>query len=292
MARKNKEPLVVSMIHFISLVPWWVGIAFAAISYLYLHSVANQIPLTIDPSVKLDEVLFSSIYIVLATAGQYILPFVGLLGSLLSLYRGKQRTKLIEDVGHAPSANALNNMSWREFELLVGEAFRLKGYRVTENSGGPDGGIDLAMSKDNEVFFVQCKQWKAVRVGVSVVRELYGVMAAKGASGGFVVTSGRFTDEANKFVDGRNIVLVDGPSLFSMIKLARHSLEATTNEEVSVSKTAPFQTAIEPTCTKCGAFMVKRTARNGSNAGGEFWGCSNYPSCRGVKQLPGNTKHP
>jgi restriction system protein len=45
-------------------------------------------------------------------------------------------------------------------------------------------------------FLVQCKQWKAFKVGVQVVRELYGLMAAHGAAGGFVVTSGRFTDEA------------------------------------------------------------------------------------------------
>ena len=33
-----------------------------------------------------------------------------------------------------------------------------------------------------EKFLVQCKQGKAYIVGVDVVRELYGVMAAKGAS--------------------------------------------------------------------------------------------------------------
>jgi Restriction endonuclease len=47
-----------------------------------------------------------------------------------------------------------------------------------------------------ERFLVQCAQWRAFKVGVDVVRELYGVMAAKGAAGGFVVTSGKFTDDA------------------------------------------------------------------------------------------------
>ena len=58
-----------------------------------------------------------------------------------------------------------------------------------------------------------CKQWKAFKVGVTVVRELYGVMAARGAAGGFVVTSGRFTEEATRFADDRNIRLIDGPSV-------------------------------------------------------------------------------
>ncbi len=42
----------------------------------------------------------------------------------------------------------------------------------------------------------------ALKVGVDVVRELYGVMAAKGATGGFVVTSGRFTEDAKAFAQG------------------------------------------------------------------------------------------
>jgi hypothetical protein len=36
----------------------------------------------------------------------------------------------------------------------------------------------------SEEFLVQCKQWRAFKVGVVVVRKLYGVMAAKGAAGG------------------------------------------------------------------------------------------------------------
>lgn len=38
-------------------------------------------------------------------------------------------------------------------------------------------------------------------------------------------------------------------------------------------------------CPKCGAPMVKRTARKGARAGKSFYGCSNYPTCRGVVNL-------
>ena len=113
-------------------------------------------------------------------------------------------------------------MSWQDFELLVGEAFRLQGYEVTELGGeGPDGGVDLVLRKGREKFLVQCKQWRAFKVGVAVVRELYGVMAAKGAAGGFVVTSGSFTEEAIAFASGRNVTLVDGPKLFGLIQQAK-----------------------------------------------------------------------
>lgn len=33
-------------------------------------------------------------------------------------------------------------------------------------------------------------------------------------------------------------------------------------------------------CPKCGEAMVLRTAKSGSNAGNEFWGCSAFPKCR------------
>ena len=37
-----------------------------------------------------------------------------------------------------------------------------------------------------------------------------------------------------------------------------------------------------PICPKCGARMVLRTAARGPNAGGQFYGCANYPKCREV----------
>lgn len=41
-----------------------------------------------------------------------------------------------------------------------------------------------------------------------------------------------------------------------------------------------FTTNIAPNCQKCGKVMVKRTAKSGKNAGGQFWGCSGYPTCK------------
>jgi hypothetical protein len=37
-----------------------------------------------------------------------------------------------------------------------------------------------------------------------------------------------------------------------------------------------------PKCPKCGSDMMLRTAKNGANAGSKFWGCRNYPNCRGI----------
>lgn len=38
-------------------------------------------------------------------------------------------------------------------------------------------------------------------------------------------------------------------------------------------------------CPRCGGKLVLRTATKGANAGGKFWGCSNYPKCNYIKNI-------
>lgn len=40
-----------------------------------------------------------------------------------------------------------------------------------------------------------------------------------------------------------------------------------------------------PPCPQCGKPTVLRTAKSGKNAGHHFWGCSAYPTCKGVVPL-------
>ena len=40
-----------------------------------------------------------------------------------------------------------------------------------------------------------------------------------------------------------------------------------------------------PLCPRCGAPMVRRRATRGPNAGKEFYGCTNYPRCRGIVNI-------
>jgi restriction system protein len=183
-------------------------------------------------------------------------------------------------------------MSWREFEMLVGEGFRLKGYQVAETGGGgADGGVDLVLTKGGEKLLVQCKQWRAFKVGVDVVRELYGVMAARGATGGFVVTSGRFTEDARTFAGGRNVTLLDGPQLHDLIRQAKSAVDLGerspsrgAGKPVTVASSQP-PAAQAPACPVCSQAMVRRTAKRGAKAGAEFWGCTGYPACRGTRPI-------
>src|SRR5690606_18862722 len=107
-----------------------------------------------------------------------------------------RRRSLFRSVADS-GANSVSDISWVDFERLVGEAFRLQGFEVQETGrASADGGIDLSLRRGGERYLVQCKHWRATKVGVQTVRELYGVMAASGAAGGYVVTSGAFTADA------------------------------------------------------------------------------------------------
>ncbi|HME39277.1 MAG TPA: restriction endonuclease [Steroidobacteraceae bacterium] len=110
-------------------------------------------------------------------------------------------------------------MTWRDFERLTIEAFRQRGFTVTGfGASGPDRGAALGLIKNGERFLVQCKYWQTQQVGVVEVRELNGVIAALGADGGFVVTGGRFTQQAREFARSCAIGLIDAVELEEMVK--------------------------------------------------------------------------
>lgn len=51
--------------------------------------------------------------------------------------------------------------------------------------------------------------------------------------------------------------------------------------------TAVFDAADDetPTCPQCGTVMVRRVAKKSPRKGTAFWGCSNYPNCKGIVPL-------
>ncbi|WP_332776114.1 restriction endonuclease [Polaromonas sp.] len=285
MSRKKKTSTAEDILELVALLPWWGGVALALVSYLVLHALAAPDPIQAPQPGQMAGFAIRALWKGLANAGQYVVPLLCLFGAAASALRRRHRSQLASQVARSDAAGALDGMSWREFELLVGEAFRLQGYKVLELGGsGPDGGVDLVLMRGKEKFLVQCKQWKAFKVGVAVVRELYGAMAANGAAGGFVVTSGRFTEDAVAFANGRNVRLVDGPKLLGLLQQARSAQAATPRQEAATPRAAPPMDAT-PACPSCGAAMVRRTAKRGANVGAAFWGCASYPACKGVRSI-------
>ena len=109
--------------------------------------------------------------------------------------------------------------NWQHFEKLIAEVYGRLGFRVVERGrAGADGGVDLEVQKDGRRTVVQCKYWSNEKVGVSIVRELFGVMHHEGADAAVVACSGRFTPEAERFARENRIELIDGPALRKLLR--------------------------------------------------------------------------
>ena len=285
MARRKKDGLAEALVSATALLPWWAGISLALGAYFWLHAVAQRPMDTLLQPGQAGTFAVSAIWHTLAVVGQYLLPCLFLLGAGISAYKRNQAKQL-----HAEAANRADGVAqgtWREFEVLVGEYFRRQGFSVLDNGGGgPDGGIDVLLQKGSDRYLVQCKQWRARSVGVVPVRELYGVMAAQRVAGGFVVTSGEFTQEARKFAEGREIQLINGKALQSGVR-AQASTAASSALSAPLAATAVSAVAAVPDCPQCNAPLVLRQARNAAAAGKQFWGCSLYGQnkCRGTREL-------
>lgn len=280
MARRSKNNNVRDLIELIARMPWWAGALAAVLSYLLLTHLASQ-PLTTGTQVNLVTVF--------ASVGRWAVPFICLAGAVLSAWGRAQRKHIVQQVRAAAAqgrgADALAGLSWQEFEWLVGEAFRQRGFSVVEAGGaGPDGGVDILLRLGEERGLVQCKHWKAYKVGLPVVREMLGAMTAKRARRGWVITSGRFTAEAAAFAAEHGIELIDGDKLPTLLKAGRQSREAQPSDQASrkPSKAEPV-VDINPSCPRCGSAMVSRKAQKGSSAGSSFWGCARFPDCRGTR---------
>jgi restriction system protein len=261
MARRNE-----SFLDLLTKSPWWMSVGLSIFSYMGLTYVL--------PQTASHNLVFKSF----AKGMPAIAPFVSLVllvPAVVSLTNSWRKRKLLDS---QRDLRTIRSLSWREFEELVGEAYRRLGYTVKENSGsGPDGGVDLTLRKDGALVLVQCKQWRTMKVGVKTIRELYGVMTAKQASSGTAITSGTFTHEARLFAINKPIELVDGRGLAALVGHVQRKGVAT--ESMTETRT----------CPECGAQMVKRVARRGSHAGEAFWGCSAFPDCKVIVPLsPGD----
>lgn len=196
--------------------------------------------------------------------------------------------------------DSIRQLSWSQFEMLIGEAYRRQGYQVIENAkGGADGGIDLRLKRGGENTIVQCKQWKVFKVGVKPIRELFGVMMAEGSDRAIFVTSGVYTADAREFARGKAMQLIDGDELAAMILPVKELIEEPAKQIPAVTgpastgtvpakipgAIAPVEVRTVPACPACGNSMVLRTAKRGANAGSQFWGCAGYPSCKGTRQM-------
>lgn len=259
MARRDR-----GLLNDLALLPWWVSVCVAIFCFITLKFV---LPVAFRYNPILESVAKGFSSMAHWVGGVFLIPAV------ISAFNSARKKK---QLNRQTSVESIRNLSWKEFEELIGEAYRRKGYTVMENaSGGSDGGIDLRVERGDQRLIVQCKQWRSARVGVTVVREMYGVMMHEHADGVVIVTSGTFTEEASSFASDKPIELIEGHQLYEMIANVQ-------------PRSAPSYSDRRPPaklCPRCGNALVMREAKRGSRAGSRFWGCSSYPNCKHTESV-------
>ena len=283
--RRRRKPLFE-----LSLWPWWVSVAIAGAVYVGVAYIAPAVVRDVPVMGRYLEVGFHPYWHALGGIGGVIF----LIPAAMSLWNRARKIRLLD---RQSGIDSIRRLSWKEFEELVGEAFRREGYSVRENVvAGADGGVDVRLRRGDRDYLVQCKHWAANRVSVAVVREMFGVMTAEGAAGVFVVCTGGFTAEAREFASGKPIKLVDGAALVEMMervrrggdgqeRLARVFAGGASRGLAAGQGEERVTVGTEDACPRCGARLVVRTARKGKKKGGRFLGCASFPRCRFTQDL-------
>lgn len=249
------------LVTFASVIPWWATLPAALLLFYFVpYGSPAEFQLQ-EPSDAVTVVL--SIF--LKALLKYLIPLGLVIGAVLNIFTKFKSATLFNGIKRKGAHEVVKGLSWQDFEFLLSELFKKEGYSTElTGGGGADGGVDIKLHKNGELYLVQCKHYKAWKVSVNVVRELFGVMSATNAAGGFVVTSGHFTKDAHAFARDKNIELIDGKKLETVLD----GVEISTDSEGAEM------------CPKCGGELVERTGKYG-----EFIGCSNYPKCRFTKEL-------
>lgn len=271
MARKNDN-----LLRVLFDCPWWVSVLVSICSYILLTEI---VPVFLPNS--------DSIYTKPFTEGitnglEMIAPVVAIIFLIPAPFAFLRSFSIKQRYQATSTKDDLNGLNWIQFEGLLGEFYRQQGYQVKQNfSQQPDGGVDIELTKFGKVSLVQCKHWKARKVGVKVIREMYGILLDRKADKMIIATSGEFTLEAQRFAQGKGLELINGSQLISMLAQAKNPAIETTEpieQQLLNSETTTPSTSL--ICPRCNSELILRTAKRGTNAGMQFYGCSGFPRCR------------
>lgn len=184
----------------------------------------------------------------------------------------------------------MKELNDQEFEKLIAMIFQQRGYSVSEKRDKDNHAVDVVLYMNNDATLVQYMHWREHHVDVNAVEAIYKAMDEENARHGIVITSGIFTPEALDYALGKALMLINGVDLSQMIEVLSASKNEQTKSfdeqiEEAVEESKSQMPELEPLCPICSSKMIKRTAKKGKNAGNSFWGCSQFPNCRGVESI-------
>lgn len=121
---------------------------------------------------------------------------------------------------------AMDQLSWLDFEVFISDLLIVLGFTATHTSKTKDGGKDVVVLLQtifgDFTFYVECKHKVSKRkVGVAIVRAVYGTVVRDVVAAGVVITNSYFSPAAVEYQRpvSERIKLVNRDKLFEWISL-------------------------------------------------------------------------
>jgi restriction system protein len=131
MARRRRTSALEDLLTVASKLPWKVSLALAPATFIALHVVATAFsqPPVVMSTADLGGVVIRQYVHVFAAILQFVIPAAFVIGTIVSFVKRSRSISLIDNVrsGGGPDTSSL---TWQEFETLIGEGFRQRGFEV------------------------------------------------------------------------------------------------------------------------------------------------------------------
>lgn len=233
------------------------------IKYKLINYLSNN--MESDYLIKLIDVLFVPVIVL-------IFGF-----SLYYLFKLINK-KIIENKYHKMYASSgideIDKMDGLQFEHYLKALFKELGYKSEVTKGSNDFGADLIIKKDSEKTVIQAKRYKYKNhVSIDAVQQIYTAIPYYKANSGWIITNSQYTKSAEKLASVTNVKLIDRYKLVNFINEIKPSITPTEVKKI-----------IQPKARKCPECKNDLIIRR-SKAGNEFFGCSNYPTCKHTESI-------
>ena len=263
-----------------------ITLPMATCAYFGLGLIAHAPPPGHSTAAQAGDAISFVLVRLAATLGMYVLPLVLVLSAILWMNRFIKIRRLKSMAAEAANTGTVANLDPTEFEDVVAAGMATNGFVVQRTREGADGGIDLIVDLDDKRYLVQCKHYQSGQIGVDPMRAFFGVMKdyrygpehGLEAAGGYFITSGKFTQEAQAFAAGKPIFLYNGTKLQELLVRGRDAASA--GGKLIIDR-ADTRNSTTPACPICRSPTILRVAKQGRRTGQRFYGCETFPKCSG-----------
>jgi len=214
----------------------------------------------------------------LAVAGAcVVLAVLWYLATVGAVARAGQRRDLLVLAILAHHKNPMR----AEFTALVSQMFRCLGYDPKAGRSA----TDFRMTREDRDIRVRCHAGYGRPASIAILREFADELRRDRAKCAYFVSTESFDPECLDLARERDIALIDGDKLQTLLAKARATAPPSTGWLANALLNAT-PTATPPQCPRCGAATVLKTPKRKRR----FWGCTCWPVCKGRRELTAHDK--